>query len=170
MELQLTNEKYNEKFDVSLEKAENGFIPIINGQPKEISVSAINNNVFRVNRNGSAVNAYVAEDEANYYVRIGGSTITFGKPVDEEMSFEDDGGSSSGREAVTPPMPGSVVKVEVEEGQEVSEGAALIIVEAMKMETTLFASIDGIITKVNVEAGEQVSADTILVMVEKPEE
>ncbi len=170
MELQLNIGNSKEKYEVNLEKADDGFTPVINGETKDISVSAININTFRVISNGSAVNAFVAEDEANYYVRIGGSSITFSKPIDEEMSFEEEGGLSSGCEAVTSPMPGSVVKVEVEAGQEVAEGDALIIVEAMKMETTLFASIDGIVTEVNVKAGEQVSADTILVVVEKPEE
>ena len=64
---------------------------------------------------------------------------------------------------VVSPMPGLVVTVEVEEGQEVKTGEPLIIVEAMKMENVLRAETDGTIKSVKVEAGTSVAADELMI-------
>ena len=64
---------------------------------------------------------------------------------------------------VVSPMPGLVVTVEVEEGQEVKTGEPLIIVEAMKMENVLRAETDGTIKSVKVEAGNSVAADELMI-------
>ncbi|MHA6289463.1 acetyl-CoA carboxylase biotin carboxylase subunit [Maricaulis sp. CAU 1757] len=64
---------------------------------------------------------------------------------------------------VVSPMPGLVVTLEVEEGQEVKTGEPLIIVEAMKMENVLRAETDGVIKSIKVEAGASVAADELLI-------
>ena len=64
------------------------------------------------------------------------------------------------------PMPGTVVRVLVEVGNEVLEGQAIVVLEAMKMEHTLRAPHDGIVKDVRAEAGQQVEADRILVVLE----
>ena len=73
--------------------------------------------------------------------------------------------SSSGPEAgdITPPMPGSIIRVLVAAGDEVSKGQELIVMSAMKMETTLYAPADGTIKAVLIEEGEQVAAGQQLV-------
>jgi acetyl/propionyl-CoA carboxylase alpha subunit len=64
------------------------------------------------------------------------------------------------------PMPGKVVRVAVTEGDAVSEGQVLVVMEAMKMEHTLRAPHAGTVGSVRASAGEQVAADQILVVVE----
>jgi propionyl-CoA carboxylase alpha chain len=64
---------------------------------------------------------------------------------------------------VVSPMPGLIVKVDVEEGQEVKAGEALLVVEAMKMENVIRAEKDGTIKSVNVEAGASVAADELMI-------
>ena len=64
------------------------------------------------------------------------------------------------------PMPGSVVAVEVREGQPVSAGQILAIVEAMKMEHQVLAPVDGIVTAIAVGPGDQVDLDQRLLSVE----
>jgi pyruvate carboxylase subunit B len=54
------------------------------------------------------------------------------------------------------PMPGLVVKVEVQEGEEVSAGQGLIVLEAMKMENELKATENGKVTGIHVSAGKTV--------------
>lgn len=127
----------------------------------------INNNHFKIKDNNTYKNCFVTENDKSIFVFIEGKTFHFDK-IEEEQDFAgDDSASSSDREEVKPPMPGSVVKILVEAGQEVSDGDGLIIVEAMKMETTLYSSIGGIVTEVNVKEGEQVDADKIMILVEK---
>ncbi|UWQ96656.1 acetyl/propionyl/methylcrotonyl-CoA carboxylase subunit alpha [Rhodobacteraceae bacterium M385] len=60
------------------------------------------------------------------------------------------------------PMPGLVVKVDVEEGDEVQEGQALCTVEAMKMENILRAERKGIVAKINAGAGDSLAVDEII--------
>ncbi|MEP6864996.1 MAG: biotin/lipoyl-containing protein, partial [Deltaproteobacteria bacterium] len=63
------------------------------------------------------------------------------------------------------PMPGKVVKVLVTEGQEVAAGAALVVLEAMKMEHTVRASDGGTVKALHVAVGDQVDADRLLAVV-----
>ncbi|WP_224815798.1 acetyl/propionyl/methylcrotonyl-CoA carboxylase subunit alpha [Hasllibacter sp. MH4015] len=60
------------------------------------------------------------------------------------------------------PMPGLVVKIDVEEGQEVQDGQALCTVEAMKMENILRAERKGVVAKINAGAGDSLAVDDVI--------
>jgi biotin carboxyl carrier protein len=60
-------------------------------------------------------------------------------------------------------MPGLIVKVEVEIGQDVKKGDGLIIIEAMKMENELKAAYSGKIKAINVQTGQPVEKNQILI-------
>ncbi|WP_414897817.1 acetyl-CoA carboxylase biotin carboxylase subunit [Rhodovulum sp. YEN HP10] len=60
------------------------------------------------------------------------------------------------------PMPGLIVTVDVEEGQEVQEGQALCVVEAMKMQNTLRAEKKGIVARINAGPGESLAVDEVI--------
>lgn len=60
------------------------------------------------------------------------------------------------------PMPGLVVKIDVEEGQEVQEGQALCTIEAMKMENILRAEKKGVVSKINAGAGDSLAVDEVI--------
>lgn len=71
---------------------------------------------------------------------------------------------------VTPPMPAVVVKIMTAAGQHVTAGAGLVVVSAMKMETTLTAPFDARVVQVNVAEGDKVMPGDILVDLEAEEE
>jgi len=75
----------------------------------------------------------------------------------------DDASASTG--AVLAPMPGTVTLVRVAQGDSVTRGQPLIVVEAMKMEHVLTAAVDGVLTELSVEAGQQVAMDEKLAVV-----
>jgi propionyl-CoA carboxylase alpha chain len=60
------------------------------------------------------------------------------------------------------PMPGLVVKISVEEGQEVQEGQALATVEAMKMENILRAERKGTVRRIAARAGASLKVDDVI--------
>ncbi|WP_109313155.1 acetyl/propionyl/methylcrotonyl-CoA carboxylase subunit alpha [Ruegeria sp. AU67] len=61
------------------------------------------------------------------------------------------------------PMPGLIVKIDVEVGQEVQEGQALCTVEAMKMENILRAEKKGVVSKVNAGPGDNLAVDDVII-------
>ena len=68
-------------------------------------------------------------------------------------------------EAVKAPMPGTILKVNVAQGQAVKEGDLLVVLEAMKMENEIFAPKAGSIAQVVVSKGSSVNTDDVLVVI-----
>jgi biotin carboxyl carrier protein len=73
---------------------------------------------------------------------------------------------NTGPQAVTAPMPGRVIRVLVEAGQEVAAGEGLIVVEAMKMQNEMKAPRAGRVAAVKTAAGVTVSAGDVLLVIE----
>lgn len=65
-------------------------------------------------------------------------------------------------DAVKAPMPGVVLKVQVQQGQAVKAGQVLVILEAMKMENEIMAPCDGTVTSVSVTKGAAVESGALL--------
>jgi pyruvate carboxylase len=74
------------------------------------------------------------------------------------------GASRAGK--VKPPMPGKIVSVAVQEGQDVVAGQLLLVLEAMKMQNEITAPGAGKVKKVNVKPGQNVEAKDVLVELE----
>ncbi|MUM34243.1 biotin/lipoyl-containing protein, partial [Mycolicibacterium sp. CBMA 361] len=72
------------------------------------------------------------------------------------------GGKAASGDAVTAPMQGTVVKVAVEEGQQVAAGDLIVVLEAMKMENPVTAHKDGTVTGLSVEAGAAITQGTVI--------
>ena len=76
-------------------------------------------------------------------------------------------GALSGSDSLSSEMPGKIVKVFVQPGQEVKPGDPLLIMEAMKMENELRAAQAGKIKTVHVKEGVTIEANTLLISFEK---
>ena len=68
-------------------------------------------------------------------------------------------------EAVNAPMPGNILKVNVQNGQAVKAGTVLVVLEAMKMENEIMAPKDGTVTQVLVSKGSTVDTGAPLVVI-----
>ena len=70
-----------------------------------------------------------------------------------------------GGTVVSAPMPGKILKVAVKEGESVSKGDLLVVLEAMKMENEIFSPADGVVKQVAVSAGDSVNTGDLLVVI-----
>ncbi|GAA0733394.1 pyruvate carboxylase [Clostridium oceanicum] len=73
---------------------------------------------------------------------------------------------SSNKKHIGASIPGSVIKVLVNKGDEIKEGDSLLVIEAMKMETNVVSSLDGVIKNILVKEGEQVESGQLLIELE----
>ncbi len=71
-------------------------------------------------------------------------------------------GAAASGDALTSPMQGTIVKVAVEEGQEVAEGEMVVVLEAMKMEQPLNAHKAGVVTGLSAEVGATVTSGAVV--------
>ncbi len=103
--------------------------------------------------------AYARDGEVTR-VGVGGRAWGF-----REERIELRGGTGSGAASLEAPMPGNVLAVKVGEGDSVSEGDVLVVLESMKMELQVVAPADGVVGDLAVSEGDQVSRGEALVAV-----
>lgn len=71
--------------------------------------------------------------------------------------------SAAGSVKIEAPMPGTVLKVNVNVGDTVSEGQALLVLEAMKMENDIASPASGTVASINVSNGDNVNTGDVLI-------
>jgi propionyl-CoA carboxylase alpha chain len=79
-------------------------------------------------------------------------------------------GTQAGEGSLLAPMPGTVVRVAVAEGDRVTAGATVLVLEAMKMEHVVAAPTDGVVSELRAAAGETVDTGAVLAVVTPTEE
>jgi acetyl-CoA/propionyl-CoA carboxylase biotin carboxyl carrier protein len=129
---------------------------------------------------GTAGDSEEAEERQTIVVEVGGKRLEVSVPGG--LSFGGGGGNGAGGgrkkapkrsgggksgsaasgDAVTAPMQGTIVKIAVEEGQEVAEGDLVLVLEAMKMEQPITAHKAVTVTSLSASPGETVNSGTVL--------
>ncbi len=122
---------------------------------------------FLINLDGQNLKAFGVRKKDNIFLQICDRTWIFTDVSGDDISDEISGGEADLH--LFSPMPGSVIKTLVVEGEAVKKHQALIIVEAMKMENEVKAPADAVVDKILVEAGQQVGANELLVELKPPE-
>lgn len=118
---------------------------------------------------GKGVNAFVADGGEGKHVFLKGKSFLVRDADQLSSRRAKRRGPDQTPGDVTPPMPSVVVRIMVEEGDLVKKGQGLIVVTAMKMETTLVAPSDGRVKKINTSIDAKVAPGDILVEVEEEE-
>lgn len=124
----------------------------------------------RVTVDGEELEVEMEFDEGRWEVSVGGRTFSITtdsspriqkrKRVARSEKKIDFSGSISSA------IPGKIVSVLVSEGDKVSEGEVVIVLEAMKMQNEIKAVVNGVVRKVNCETGEKVEANVPLIEIE----
>lgn len=112
--------------------------------------------------NGAPHTFYAAQDDTKLFIHFDGKVWDI-QSIDE-FSGGAAGGEGSG--AVVAPMPGVVVEVYASEGDQVEEGDALMIIESMKLQTEVKASIGGTVKAIGAEAGASFDKGAVLIDIE----
>jgi acetyl-CoA/propionyl-CoA carboxylase biotin carboxyl carrier protein len=89
----------------------------------------------------------------------------FSWAVDEHSMLEESSAAGAAGGPVVSPMPGTVLVVKAAVGDRVAAGTPLLVVEAMKMEHTITAPVNGVLTELHVQAGQQVALNQPLALV-----
>jgi acetyl-CoA/propionyl-CoA carboxylase biotin carboxyl carrier protein len=108
--------------------------------------------------------ASVADEEANVLLVAGRPVRLWSPSMAASASAAVSGGLGAGE--IAAPMQGTILKVLVEPGQTVEVGDAIVILEAMKMETTLAATASGVVGSISVSPGDTVPAGHVVAVVE----
>jgi propionyl-CoA carboxylase alpha chain len=116
----------------------------IDGLPIAVQIRTIANG-FALTYRGIETKAFVYTEREAGYARL--------MPVKKL--------ADTGKQVLCP-MPGLVVSIAVEEGQEVKAGETVAVVEAMKMENVLRAEIDGTVKKINAKPGDSLAVDAVI--------
>ena len=154
---------------VELQPAENGRLLLIaGGRQYEIDALPLEHGAVSMIIDGESYNIEFEEREDAVIVHLADQLLRI--DVSDErrrrLKMARAGFSVEGKQTVTAPMPGKVVKILVKVGDEVSEGQGLVVVEAMKMENELKSPKAGKIVEILGREGEPVEMDAKLVVVE----
>ncbi|HEY0315154.1 MAG TPA: biotin/lipoyl-containing protein, partial [Sphingomonas sp.] len=111
-------------------------------------------------------------DGSGARTHAGTETTLFERGATFVTAFDTPRGSGLGTTsdgALTAPMPGRIVAVEVTAGESVIKGQRVVVIEAMKMEQALLAPFDGTVAALPASAGQQVGEGTLLARIEPKE-
>ncbi len=157
----------------------NSYKAIVNHQYEfsELGAGALdivteNNGTFHILKNNKAYRAEVIEtnfDDKSFTIKVNGTTYEVKLEDHYDQLIKKLGLSKQVQykvKDIKAPMPGLVINVNVEPGQAVQRGDALLILEAMKMENVIKSPGDGVVKKINVEKGAAVEKGYLLIEME----
>ncbi|MCF6248350.1 MAG: acetyl-CoA carboxylase biotin carboxyl carrier protein subunit [Desulfobacula sp.] len=135
----------------------------------DASFATISDHQILLKVNGQNINAFIRDDNGTKTVIIKGRSYeVLDADLIEQNAFKKK--MQVNKTIVASPMPAVVIGVLAKIGDKVKKDQALVIVSAMKMETTLFAPYDGIVSQINAKVDDKVMPTDILVDIEKQKE
>ncbi len=137
------------------------------GKSLDVDVSQLSDAAFSLILEGRSHDVGVSPNAGGFQVVVDGESFQVGL-VDPRRDSPSTSGTTraAGPVAVSAPMPGKVVRILAAEGEDVSQGQGLVVVEAMKMQNELPSPKSGTIRAVRVAEGQAVNAGDPLVLVE----
>jgi len=144
----------------------------IDGKTFSLDYAQLDANTASIIMNNRSLTAHSSLVEEEMFISVGGRRYRFHVPMkDAARKGEGVGGGGAGGDdgIIKTPMPGLIVDVLVSEGDRVTSGQTLVILEAMKMENAVKAPFEGAVKSVKVSKGAQTTLGDVLIEIEKPE-
>lgn len=144
---------------------------LVDGSPVEVDAARLPDSELhhlRIDGHAFAVDLSRGEETGAWEVAIGGRRWEATAVDERTRAIREMAGAqpTEVERTVKAPMPGLVVSIPVEVGQQVQAGQGVVIVEAMKMENELKAPGDGTVARIEVEAGQAVEKGAVLIVLE----
>ncbi len=133
----------------------------------QVSYNRLSDHQMHLTINGRQITAWVENQPMGKTIIIGGERFFIQDKDKLAQTTPRKTGPGKGSGKVTPPMPAVVISVPVQLGNLVKKGDTVVVVSAMKMETSLTAPHNGTITRIGVNAGDKVMPGDILIDIEK---
>ncbi len=143
---------------------DSGFIANFGDRDAHVVFERLSEHRLHLIVEGRQAAVFVAETAEGKAVMVEGRTFFLAD--DRAPQMRSRSGTKAGPKTVTPPMPSVVTQILVAIGQTVEQGQGLVVVSAMKMDTTLTAPYAGVVTRINVAEGEKVAPKQVLVDIE----
>ena len=141
----------------------------VDGKVYEVDFESVSGQpVYSLIVDGKSHESYVAPGEQDWQVLLRGRLYPVSVEDERERRLRAAAGSGvaeTGEFLLKAPMPGLVVTINVEEGQEIQKGQVLLILESMKMQNELKAPRDGKVNRIKVKPGESVEQRQTLLSV-----
>jgi len=141
----------------------------INGDDYNVHIKSVEGDMAEIEVNGTPYSVHIKQEikttKTPILVRKDAQSKSADKRVIENMSPVSSSSKPSAK-AIKSPLPGSIIKVMVSEGDKFKEGDVLMVMESMKMENNILAERSGTIVKVCVPAGTAVLQDADLFLVQ----
>ncbi len=141
---------------VKIDGKDNSFSVSLSGHQNSISTDEISSNSFLFKMGEKVLPVYYAIEGAKVHIYIKGEIYTFEK---EEGKGREVPHEEKGDREITSPLPGTITKIHVKEGEEVEKNQPLLVIESMKMENVMVSPIKGIVSKINVSEGELIDGN-----------
>jgi biotin carboxyl carrier protein len=155
-----------ERQEVELRRQGTGWDCVVNGEARAADVAEVAPGTFSLLLDGRSFTVSVERSGKGYRVHSRGADLLTAVENPRRWSGRDGGGLGlSGRQEIGAPMPGKIVRVLVQEGQEVQAGQGVVVVEAMKMQNEIPAPKQGVVERVSVREGDTVEHGTVLLVV-----
>jgi 3-methylcrotonyl-CoA carboxylase alpha subunit len=153
----------NNEHEIAVREADGTWRVTLDGRELTATVVADGDGRMDVTSQGVRRRIYVARVGDDRWAFVAGRTLRLQCPDPEA-----DAGAAAGAASpdIRAAMPGKVVKILVDAGQEIAFGTPVIIVESMKMETEFTAPVAGVVATIHVAEGETVGQDAPLVDIE----
>lgn len=135
---------------------------------RTIELQPFGDNLYFATVNGTKHIAAVVKSKGTYYVDIDSVLLEVKEPSEDGVAGAF-GDQAEAKDKIFAPMPGKIVKINVEVGAPVAEKQPLVIVEAMKMENPVLARAKGKVKAVNFAVGDQVDTETPIIELELEE-
>ncbi len=145
---------------------------VVNGEPRELDARTIDNNgLYSLLINHQSTEALVELDEASgeYRVLIDGALYHISVTDERAKRLAEAAGQAfgagSGEYNMKSPMPGLIVAIPVKEGDSVTKGQVIVVLESMKMENELKSPRDGIVQSIKIQSKQAVEQGQLLVVI-----